>query len=112
VGTFGAKDKQHSPKSIDWASAVTGPHVIGGLTLVYWNQKVNATTTNQGMFTAPARGHFTAKANPSFMTVRPGPGANVNVGVAGILGALQAEKLVLHFYATLEGDNPNLKPSA
>ncbi|KAE9366269.1 hypothetical protein N431DRAFT_446450 [Stipitochalara longipes BDJ] len=111
VGTFGAKDKLYSPKSIPWANAVSGDSVLHGLTLVYWNQKVNAKTINQGMFTAPARGHFLANAKPSLMAVRPGPGASVNVAAQGILNLLEAEKLVLHYYATAGDENVNLRPT-
>ena len=83
--------------------------MTNGLTLVYWNQKPSATELHQGVFTAPAHGRFTSNAKAAIMVVYSGPGAKVPV--SGVLSLLGAEKLVLHYYATHGGENPNLKPS-
>jgi len=104
VGQFGGKNKP-SPKSITWDKAVTGAHVTAGLTLVYWNEKGN--NKAQGMFTAPGHAPFQSHGKATFMNVYAGPGAKV--ATQGLLTLLEAEKFVLSFYATHDGENPNLK---
>ena len=78
-----------------------------GLTLVYWNQVTN-TDIRQGMYTGPTHGRFTSHAKATIMSVFSGAGAQV--APVGTLQLLQAEKLVLHYYATHGGENLNLKP--
>jgi hypothetical protein len=60
------------------------------------------------MFTAPAHGRFTSHAKANLMSVWPGPGEKV--AAPGLLNLLEADKLVLYYYATHGGENLNLRP--
>ncbi|KAF2731590.1 hypothetical protein EJ04DRAFT_525999 [Polyplosphaeria fusca] len=110
VGAFGGKDRG-SPKSIKWEAAVTGDHVVNGLSLVYWNQKISASDIRQGMYTAPAHGRFTANAKATIMSVYNGPGPGRQVVPQSILQLGELEKVVMHYYATNGNENANLRPS-